>query len=441
MKRKGRKKKKPFNLKIKEKKMSERLIELENKLKELSSDDSGDEAIRKIMQIGKGKRSSMKKKEAGKRSTKKKGSGKGKQKIRRRNDGDQDEEEDEESNEDEEDQDGEESEKKTGKKKMRYTKVAKNKITKGGKNDDQDEEEYEGNEKEGLNERKRKPTEKEGTSQRKGKKARHQIEVTQTTETEGEDSKSEERDQVEGENVQGDEDSESGGDELTENTQATSGKQRKSRRRPSLNRIREKKVQSEGNEFVYLQDALEECENLSDGEEIDVVLLPPENIDGETDDELENEEGIGGGKLSDIIEVSGKIEITTTRDATRTTKKKAKELPKNYKNLAAKETTKVKDVLDGDKSKAEKIDLLVESSEKFDDLRHWTKVMSKAEKCKGGLQWNENMNIHNWNNLEKLQEKVEGKMPVEVFDLIFNESIRSLITVVCCVMCVYSYIF
>ena len=53
---------------------------------------------------------------------------------------------------------------------------------------------------------------------------------------------------------------------------------------------------------------------VSDGEEIDMVLIPPENVDGDTDDEMGNEEMIGQSNLKDIQEVSGKIEVMTAGD-------------------------------------------------------------------------------------------------------------------------------
>ena len=96
-------------------------------------------------------------------------------------------------------------------------------------------------------------------------------------------------------------------------------KQRKRRKIPdSATQIRTKKMKKCVNEdkHVLLSDALEECDEISD-DEIDVVLLPPDNVDGDTDNECGNESELTDITLSKIAEVSGTIEINTSRKVTR----------------------------------------------------------------------------------------------------------------------------
>ena len=81
-----------------------------------------------------------------------------------------------------------------------------------------------------------------------------------------------------------------------------------------------------------LHDAIGECDNILH-KELDLVLLPPENVDGDTDKEVGSGTELTDINLDQIQEVSRIVEFSTTRKATRGRKKKAKDqkLPKNYK--------------------------------------------------------------------------------------------------------------
>ena len=211
-----------------------------------------------------------------------------------------------------------------------------------------------------------------------------------------------------------------------ENHQIEAQGQRKKRRRTSLQGVREKKKNIDSDhEFTFLRDALDECETLSDSEDIDIVLLPPDNVEGDTDDEMGNEEIVGNCKVDDVQEVCGRIEIATSRSATRTSKKKEIKVPKNYKNMTKREIDDVNSIVNSDKSKSEKIDLLVHSAEQFDNFRNWKRLKSNLQECGESLQWKEVMSEVNWTNYQNLIEKLGGKSPVEIFDALFNVDIRS----------------
>ena len=74
----------------------------------------------------------------------------------------------------------------------------------------------------------------------------------------------------------------------------TTRQQRKNNAPDSAKQIRDKKLKKSPvyeDEFFLLSDALQECDAISD-DEIDVVLLPPENVDGDTDNECRNDTGL-----------------------------------------------------------------------------------------------------------------------------------------------------
>ena len=73
---------------------------------------------------------------------------------------------------------------------------------------------------------------------------------------------------------------------------AVTPRQLRKRKAPdSAKQIRDKKLKKSPvykDEFLLLSDAFQECDGISD-DEIDVVLLPPENVDGDTDNECGND--------------------------------------------------------------------------------------------------------------------------------------------------------
>ena len=83
-----------------------------------------------------------------------------------------------------------------------------------------------------------------------------------------------------------------------------------------------------------LQDALDEVEQMSDTE-VDIVLLPPENVDdGDTDTEMGNDNETRATLPSELVEVCGHLEVQTSRKATKSAKK-SKRNGKQNKNTKA----------------------------------------------------------------------------------------------------------
>ena len=76
--------------------------------------------------------------------------------------------------------------------------------------------------------------------------------------------------------------------------------------------------------FATLSDAMDQArEDLSDGEEVDVVLLPPVNTcDGDTDNELGNDNSLISVTLDCVAEVAGTLEVQSSQKTSRTSKPK-----------------------------------------------------------------------------------------------------------------------
>ena len=109
----------------------------------------------------------------------------------------------------------------------------------------------------------------------------------------------------------------------------TPRQQRKRKAPDSAKQIRDKLKKSLVYEDEFLlRDAFQECDGISD-DEIDAVLLPPENVDKDTDNECGNDTELTDISLELVKEVSGTIDINTSRKVTKT-KKNIKDV-KNHK--------------------------------------------------------------------------------------------------------------
>ena len=109
----------------------------------------------------------------------------------------------------------------------------------------------------------------------------------------------------------------------------TPRQQRKRKAPDSAKQIRDKLKKSLVYEDEFLlSDAFLECDGISD-DEIDAVLLPPENVDKDTDNEFGNDTELTDISLELVKEVSGTIDINTSRKVTKT-KKNIKDV-KNHK--------------------------------------------------------------------------------------------------------------
>ena len=70
------------------------------------------------------------------------------------------------------------------------------------------------------------------------------------------------------------------------------------------------KVICNDNDILHI--AIDECDNISD-KELDLVLLPPDNVDGDTNNEEENDRKLKDITLYQIQEVPGTTEVSITR--------------------------------------------------------------------------------------------------------------------------------
>ena len=146
-------------------------------------------------------------------------------------------------------------------------------------------------------------------------------------------------------------------------------------------------------EFFILSEAFQECNDISN-DEIDVVLLLPENVDGDTDNECGNDTEVTDISLGMIKEVTGTIEINTSCKMTKTKRKNIKDV-KNHKPLSGyrkkveKEKERVKTMQDKEENFDLKMDSLVSRAETLDGLRNWKATTNNNENK--GLQWKTEM--------------------------------------------------
>ena len=157
-----------------------------------------------------------------------------------------------------------------------------------------------------------------------------------------------------------------------------------------------------------------------------MVLLPPSNSrNGDTDVEEGDDDSLTTTTLANVNEVSGTLVVQSSRDTSRVTKQKIyKDLPPNYEAIVALEKSKIQKAMDS-KTLAHdtKINEIAESSLLLDNLRKWEKGNESYDNS--GLKWKTEMGLENAENFENLNALCGGKMPVEVFDLLFNDTIAS----------------
>ena len=96
---------------------------------------------------------------------------------------------------------------------------------------------------------------------------------------------------------------------------------------------------------LSLCEALDEAHDIiSEGEEADVVLLPPVNsYDSDTDNELGGADALSVTTLDHVREVVGNIEIQSSRNTSRVSKPKKgySQFPPNSKTLVHKQVLNV----------------------------------------------------------------------------------------------------
>ena len=82
------------------------------------------------------------------------------------------------------------------------------------------------------------------------------------------------------------------------------------------------------NQYLLLRDAIADIDQSDD--EFDLVLLPPDNTDGDTDTELGNDSDLTDMTIETVSEVSGRIEIQTLKQTSKIKKAEGVK-PKNPK--------------------------------------------------------------------------------------------------------------
>ena len=210
-------------------------------------------------------------------------------------------------------------------------------------------------------------------------------------------------------------------------------RQRPSQKRRSKSKateIREKKRSSENNdhEYVLLGEALNEVAEVSDEEDVEIIILPPANTDdGDTDTEIGNDQELGEQVMSQVVEVAGKIEVQTSRRSSRVQKpqnKKSKDKLISVNCLKRKKRV-LFTLANEELSIDDKVDSLVKSAEKLEENHCWKTTTENNEDK--SLKWQWNLGQYQQDNFHKLNDECSGKLPVEVFDMLFNSSIRDLI--------------
>ena len=199
----------------------------------------------------------------------------------------------------------------------------------------------------------------------------------------------------------------------------TPRQQRKRKAPEDAKQIRDKKSPVHEDKFLLLSDAFQECDGISD-DETDVALLPPENVDGDTDNECGNDTELTDISLGLVKEVFGTIEINTSRKVTKTKRKNVKYVKKyklsaGYRKKVEEETERVKTMQDEEENFHLKIDSLVSSAETLDGLRNWKATTDNNENK--GLQWKTEVSDTNRQNFKKLYHARNGKISVKTFEV------------------------
>ena len=166
---------------------------------------------------------------------------------------------------------------------------------------------------------------------------------------------------------------------------------------------------------------------------MEIIILPPANTnDGDTDTEIGNDQDLGEQVMSQVVELAGKIEVQTSRRSSRVQKPQNKNSKDEMisvnclKRNVKKEKVPVLSTLAIEElSIDDKLDFLVKSAEKLEENHCW-KTIIENNKDKS-LKWQWKLGEYQQDNFHKLNDECSGKLPVEVFDMLFNSSIRDLI--------------
>ena len=135
--------------------------------------------------------------------------------------------------------------------------------------------------------------------------------------------------------------------------------------------------------------------------------------------------------MSQVVEVAGNIEIQTSRKTSRVRKpqnKKRKERMPNKtgcKTAKKEKETVLSTLTNEERTIDEKVDSLVRSAEKLEKTHCWKTTTDNNEDKSQKWQWN--LGEYQTRNFDQLNDECSGKLPVEIFDMLFNTSIWKLI--------------
>ena len=147
----------------------------------------------------------------------------------------------------------------------------------------------------------------------------------------------------------------------------------------------------------------------------------------DTDNEMGDENNLKVISLNQVVKVSGTVEIQTTKwlskvktqEATKPDKLNIRKKKEDYQSKVA----KINDVMKSDISKDEKVDKLLKYREKIELLHDW--VLTHDNSGENSLIWNTVCDWQQHESFQNIPEQCNRKLPVEIFELLFNHEIRS----------------
>ena len=189
----------------------------------------------------------------------------------------------------------------------------------------------------------------------------------------------------------------------------------------NINRSEQSGSPANLHEYRLLSDALDELEELEE-DVIDVFLFPPEDPeDDDTDTEVCNDADTAETQLTQIMEVTVHIKIQKSRRATKRTKKKGGKKEKKAK--IPQQVVNFEDEKHRAISKKDvKVDQLLKSSENLETVHKWHG--SEKDNAINTLMWKQNLGQTEHTNFNTLYDKCNGKMSVDVFEILFNQELR-----------------
>ena len=181
--------------------------------------------------------------------------------------------------------------------------------------------------------------------------------------------------------------------------------------------------------FRLLREALDALDSQNkEDEQVDIVLLPPPSQEnGDTDNEMGDKNNLNEISLNQVNEVAGTVEVQTSKQLSKVKTPEARKrdklnIRKKNKDYQSK-VPKINDVMKSDISKDEKVNKLLKYSEKIELLHDW--VLTDDNLGENSLKWNTICDRQQHEIFQNILEQCNRKLPVEIFELLFNHEIRS----------------